>query len=295
MINIIIVIMTILLSLINVTNSKETINYYALTSPTTPHLFLMESWVNEIKKNENITWYPGLGCGGKTTYEKNSGATLVEFGTGQIWQGLDEGDNLCVMSLDNLRFISMVEYTYEICVLKDSKIKDITDIINVPALTMSHSSRTALHKWAQSMNKEYKTKIKPIVYPASSQAMMSIFSGDVDMAFVSSIVAAQHKDSGKIRCIGTTQVDKNNSLSIIFPKVNYLLNTQTLLFPFAAKNLTEEQIKNIKNAVNKATTSVSLPDGVKIIVSTDLTSEELIKKKVIEQVSGLHNATKDLK
>lgn len=295
MIKIIYATILIFLSSINITFGKEEINYYALTSPTTPHLPLVENWVKEINKTENVQWHAGLGCGGKTTYEKNKGAKLVEFPTGQVWQSLNDGDLLCSMSLDDLRFISMIEYTFEICVPSDSKIKNIKDILDMPTLTMSYSSRTALNKWASSMNKEYKTKIKPIVYPASSQAMMAAFSGDVDIAFVASIVAAQNKNSGTARCIGTTQVGKNNSLSLIFPKVNYLLNTHVNVFPLAAKNLTEQQIKNVRDGVTEALRHAVLPEGVTSTIVNDAASEKLIKQKVIDQVSNLYNVTKNLK
>lgn len=277
------------------TVSKEKINYYALTSPTTPHMPLVENWVKEIKKQENISWYAGLGCGGKNTYEKDTGAKLVEFPTGQVWQSLDDGDGLCSIALDDLRFISMIEYTFEICVPADSKIKNIEDILKISNLTMSYSSRTALNKWAKSMNKEYKTNIKPIVYPASGQAMMSALSGDVDVAFVASIVADQNKNSGRVRCIGTTQIGEKNSLSLIFPKVNYLLNTQVNIFPLAAKDLTEQQIKNIKKSVKEALNSIALPSGVTATVSHDIKSEQLIKQKVVASVSELYDVTKNLK
>jgi hypothetical protein len=294
MINIITIII-ILLSFVNITLGKEKINYYALTSPTTPHIFLVESWVKEIKKNEDINWQPGLGCGGRVAYEKDTGAKLVEFPTGQMWQSLDDGDAMCLVSLDDLQFVSMIEYTHEICVPMGSKIKNIQDILHSSNLTMSHSSRTALNKWALSMNKEYKTNIKPIVYPASGHAMMAAFSGDVEMAFVSSLVAAQHKNNGKARCIATTQLGKNNSLSLIFPKVNYLLNTHVNVFPLAAKNLTEQQIKHVKDGVRSALILVALPEGVTVTVADDMVSRKLIKQKVIDQVSNLYNVTKNLK
>lgn len=276
-------------------SANEPIQYYSLTSATTPHLSITDSWIADMRRSFKIDWYSGLSCGGKTAYQNDKRPKMIEFVSGRFWQSLDEDNTNCTVDLDSIRYISILEYTYDICVSHDSKLKSLQDIIMAPRVTMSFGSGTALHKWASEVNRLYGANIKPVVFKASGAAMLGALAGDTDFAFVASLVADQNTKSGKARCFATTMSGKSNSLEKILPKVDPLLNGHVNLFPLAASGVDEQTLAMARKSVSTISKTASLPPGVSIFVAQDLKDEQRIKSRVQQQINQLHNITKNIK
>ncbi len=275
--------------------AAEPITYYSLTGKSTPHLFLIESWVKEMKKEISIDWRPGLSCGGTSSWLEDKKPKIVEFVSGRVWQSLDEDNNDCIIDYKNLQYISLVEYYYDICVPHDSKIKNVHDIIAHKKLTMAHGSGTALHKWAGELNRLYGSNVKPIAFKASGDAMLATLSGDTDFAFVSTLIADQNLKSGKIRCIASTMPNQDNSLNKLLPKINVLLNNHVNLFPLASAGLDQRTLQLAKQSVKKASAQFELPKGLKIYLVENKEEDNQIKEKVRSQIEQLHQYTKNLR
>lgn len=275
--------------------AQEAIQYYSLTSATTPHLSVTDSWIQDMRKTLKVDWYPGLSCGGKDTWQKDQRPKMVEFVSGRYWQSLDENNTSCTMDLNGMRYISMLEYTYEVCVPSNSPFKSIQDIVSAPKATMAYGSGTALHKWATDVNQKYQANIKPVVFKASGAAMLGTLAGDTDFAFVASLVAAKNVESGKVRCFATTQSGQKSSLDRLLPKVDPLLNGHVNLFPLAATGLSNKDLDSARSSVARVSKTAILPPGVSIFVAQNAKDEEKIKSRVEQQINDLYRVTKNIK
>jgi len=275
--------------------AQEAIQYYSLTSATTPHLSVTDSWISDMRKTIKVEWYAGLSCGGKTAYQNDKRPKMVEFVSGRYWQSLDENNTSCTMDLNGMRYISMLEYTYEVCVPSNSPFKSIQDIVSAPKATMAYGSGTALHKRAAEANRLYGANIRPVVFKASGDAMLATLAGDTDFAFVASLVADQNVKSGKARCFATTLSGKENSLDKLLPKVDPALNRHVNLFPVAAVGIDEKTLEVARKSIVAVSKNNTLPPGVSIFVAQNLKDEDAIKIRVEQQINGLYNITKNIK
>lgn len=272
-------------------HASGTVRYYALTSPNTPHLPLMQQWSNSMKNHMDVDFRPGLGCAGITSYSRDQGPKIVEFATGIAWQSLQTGRGECVVDVTNLHFISVLVYAYEICVPINSKINSMDDVLKGKNFTMAHSDRTAMPYWARDFSKKYNVNVRPVVYQNSGAAMAGMLAGDTDMSFVASLVAHRAVVNNQAKCFATTDTSSPRSLSKLTPLVIPELNEHSNLLVLAAANASTAQLAVISNAVKAHTKD--LPDGVTIIVANTSSDQKKISDYVKQQIFGLLEATRD--
>lgn len=273
--------------------ASGTVRYYALTSPNTPHLPLMQQWTDSMKAHMDVDFRPGLGCAGISSYTRDPNPKIVEFATGIAWQSLQTGRGECVVDMENLHFISVLVYAYEICVPVNSNINSIDDVLKGKNFTMAHSDRTAMPHWARDFSKKYNVNVRPIVYQNSGAAMAGMLAGDTDMSFVASLVAHRAVVNNQAKCFATTDTSSPRSLSKLTPLVTPELNEHSNLLVLAAANASAAQSKVISDAVKAHTKD--LPDGVAIIVANAPSDQKKISDYVKQQIFGLLEATKDSK
>lgn len=277
------------------TQAKEPIRYYGLTGASTPHLFMIEGWIKEIKKEISLDWLSGLSCGGKSAYVADKNPKMVEFVSGRAWQSLMENNTDCLIEMQDLQYLSLVEYSFDLCVLNDGKIKNIVDLDRNKKYRISVATANATQTWVKELNRLYGFEMKAAVFKASGDAMMALLSGDVELTFVSTLVADHHIKSGKIRCIGTTLSGMPTSLDHNFPKIHALLNTQVQMFPLAAKGLSQDTLSVARKAVVTVTDNSSLPLGIRVFVARSDEESLAIKKRVVDQIDSLYEVTKNIK
>jgi hypothetical protein len=271
--------------------ASGTVRYYSLTSPNTPHLPLMQQWTNSMKNHMDVDFRPGLGCAGISSYARDQNTKIVEFSTGPAWQSLQTGRGECVVDTENLHFISVLVYAYDICVPVNSNINSINDVLKGKNFTMAHSDRTAMPYWARDFSKKYNVNVKPIVYQNSGAAMAGMLAGDTDMSFVASLVAHRAVVNNQAKCFATTDTSAPNSLSKLTPLVAPELNEHSNLIALAAAGASSAQLAIISDAVNANTKE--LPAGVTIIVANTPGDQKKIADFMKQQIFGLLEFTKD--
>ena len=275
-----------------VAQAAESIQYFGIVSKQTPHLKLTEAWVSEMKKTTKVEWYPGQTCAGAPAANKFTGPKIIEFGNGPTWQGMQDGNNLCNISLDNnTRVISTVSAYYEICSKGNSDIKSVADIIAKKNLKIGHSARSALEFWATDFNKQYNVTVKPIIYSTSGAALTALLAGDVDLAFPSTLATASMKESKQILCFATTQPGMPESLTTLAPKVNPILNTLPVVFPVISQNVPAETVTKLQQAVAKTIKEIPPIPFVTIVVPANAAEEQKAKAYVNQIINDLYRLT----
>ena len=277
---------------VSMSHAAEPIKYFGIVSKQTPHLKLTEAWVSEMKKSADVEWFPGQACAGAPAANKYTGPKIIEFGNGPTWQGMQDGNNLCNISLDDsTRVISTVSAYYEVCAKSGSDIKSVADIIAKKNVKLGHSARSALEFWAADFNKQYNVSVKPIIYSASGPALAALLAGDVDVAIPSTLATASLKASGSIVCFATTQPGLPESLATLAPKVNPLLNTLPVVFPVIAQNVPAETVTKFQQAVAKTVKETAPIPFVTVNVPSTPAEEQKVKVYINQIITEVYKLT----
>lgn len=271
--------------------AQEKFTYYMMTTSNSPMMRISEPLVTKLRETYDIDWKQNVGCSVKNQVDKETKPIFVELVTGQYWMSLYEGNNNCTINMTNMRWILFTDTAYKICVKADSTVNSWKDLSEFKEAKVAYTTGTVGKPLIESLNKNLGTTFKPVLLTNSNAALTSLLAKDIDAAFLNVLAADPQLLQGNIKCIATTEKNKNNSLSKISPKSNPLLTEFQLGYALGVKNVTEEQYQKISAEIKNVLPSIKIPENVSVYSLRDLTERDL-QGKVNDATINLYEATK---
>jgi tripartite-type tricarboxylate transporter receptor subunit TctC len=271
--------------------AQEKFTYYMMTTSNSPSMKITEPLVNKLREIYEIDWKQNVGCAVKSQVDKETRPIFVELVTGQYWMSLYEKNNNCIIDMSKIRWIMLVDTTYKVCVKVDSNITDWNDLLKTNDARFAYTTGTVGKPLLESLNKDLNAAFRPVILTNSNAALTALLAKDVDVAFLNVLAADTQISQGNIRCIATTEKDKENSLSTLSPKTNKLLTNFALGYAIGVKNVTDDQFKKIVDEMKILLPNAKIPNNVKVSSIKDMSEKEL-RSKVDDATINLYEATK---
>lgn len=114
--------------------------------------------------------------------------------------------------------------------------------------------------WPVPVIKNLNANFKPVVYSSSGDLAKGFAAGDTDFIITNMLRAARLMDAGKANCVATTSTEVVRGIepgNKVFPQWKYA-SSMTQYWAVVGRNLSEQDMKNIRAAVNKAVVGAEL-------------------------------------
>jgi tripartite-type tricarboxylate transporter receptor subunit TctC len=207
---------------------------------------------------------------------------------------LQDNDNLCDVDTKNMKWFGKTTMYYNICVAENSPIKTIDDFKNARLVSVGDGNVTEFV--IKYLNKNHGTNIKAIKFPNSTQAALSVISGDTEAGIIADITGDAQVKNGKMRCIAFG--DKKNSKSIekLFPELPEILKEPSFVYFFGVKNADDSQFKKIITASRAAKENMDKIYPANNFESIKTAAEQInLEKEFYKQTTGLFLLTDKLR
>jgi hypothetical protein len=269
--------------LLSVIAQAKTINYYHLAHKSTPALpYTVELIENFSKQGIKIDFKQGLSCSAKQQVDDQKQTVFVEFLSARYWQSLQHGDNLCNINLDKIKFYASYTSYYDVVVSNGSSIKTFNDLAKAKSIAVPDGS--AAYLIVDELNKTFGSQIKKVIFSGSADVAKSVLAGDVDAGIVLDIVSTQMSKNNKMSILAHGDEKINENIFVQLPNLNKAVVANSYLF--AIKNadsaFQEKIISNIK--VVKQELDKKMPGNNFQIVSNkdDKSVEQLAQLLIFE-------------
>ena len=193
--------------------------------------------------------------------------------------------------MSKIRWIMLVDTNYKVCVKADSNIRTWQDLSKATDVRFAYTTGTIGKPLIESLNKDQGSSFRSVLLTNSNAALTALLAKDVDVAFLNVIAADPQLDQGNIRCIATTEKNKESSLAALSPKTNKLLTEFALGYAVGVKNVSDVQFDKITKELKTLLPSVTMPNNVKVSNINDL-GEKVLRDKVNDATINLYEATK---
>lgn len=271
--------------------AQEKFTYYMMTTSNSPSIKITEPLVTKLKEAYEIDWKQNVGCAVKSQVDKETRPIFVELVTGQYWMSLYENNHNCTIDMSKIRWIMLVDTNYKVCVKADSNIRTWQDLSKATDVRFAYTTGTIGKPLIESLNKDQGSSFRPVLLTNSNAALTALLAKDVDVAFLNVIAADPQLDQSNIRCIATTEKNKETSLAALSPKTNKLLTEFALGYAVGVKNVSDAQFDKIIKELKTLLPSVIMPNNVKVSNINDL-GEKVLRDKVNDATINLYEATK---
>lgn len=273
------------------TAHAESFTYYMMTTANSPSIKITEPLINKLRESYTIDWKQNAGCAVKTQVERETNPIFVELVTGQMWMSLNEKNTNCVIDISKIRWVMVTETAYKFCVRADSTIKTFKDLVDLKDARVAYATGTVGKPLIESLNKDLNASWRSILLTNSNAMLTALMAKDIDAAMLNIVASDPQESSNNIRCLATTEVGKENSLSKISPKTNPLLSKWALGYAVGLKNVSDQQYLKISNELKSLLPRVEMPKNVSV-TSIANTLEKELRDKVNDATINLHEATK---
>lgn len=269
---------------------------YELNSVGNPATPITQQWIGAVNKtNFSIEYRAGLGCAGRNSFVNDTRPSMAIVFAGRIWGSLDRGEDTCVIDINQFEPISVYEYYNKICTSADSNLSLVDLLDKNKKLKIGIQAVANPHQyWVDDLNRQYGTNHRTVTsYTNSGDVSRGVLSRDVDFGIFSGITAAALLETKKIKCIATTDSSKENSFVKLFPKINKVLNGYNGSYIVLAKNLSDNEIKKIRQIVNE-TNEKSMRSGATNLIAKSLEPDQM-KVHANAQINEILSVTKTMK
>ena len=277
-------------------SAKENIIYYHMLTKTTPGLSLTNilNTTLEEKGNFGIDFKLGLECSAKDAWNKESRLSIAEIASGRYWTSLQENDNLCDVDTKNMKWFAKTTMYYNICVAENSPIKTVDDFKKARLVSVGVNNVT--ESVIKYLNKNHGTNIKVIKFPNSTQAALSVISGDTEAGIIADTTGDALVKNGKMRCIAFGDKKNSQSIAKLFPELPEVLKEPSLVTFFGIKNVDDSQFKKIIAAslVAKENMDKKIP-GNSFESIKKVEEQANLEKEFYNQTTGLFLLTDKLR
>lgn len=287
----IIAVMIALFSSLSLSHAKDKFTYYMMTTSNSPSIKITEPLITRLRESYDIDWKQNVGCAAKTSVDKESQPIFVELVTGQYWMSLYEKNTNCIIDMSKIRWIMVVDTAYKICVKADSTVQSWKDLVEKKDQRFAYTTGTVGKPLIESINRDLSTDFRPVILTNSNAALTALLARDIEVAFLNVLAADPQVSQGNIRCLATTEKNKENSLSQLSLKTNKLLSEFVLGYAIGVKNVTEEQFSNISREMRSLLPSVTMPGNVTVTSIVSMPEKDL-RNKVNDATINLYEATK---
>lgn len=266
--------------------SAQTINIYELVSRGYAFSNVTQQWVTTLESSYTVDYKSALSCGGRDEFVNDKKPALAIAFLGRIWGSMDRGEDACVLDVKRYRPLAVYEYTHKLCTSAESRLtlNDFFDKTKKYKIGLTVSSNPWGY-WLNDFNRNYGTQFKLIdAYINSGEVSRAVVSRDVDWGIFSGSTADVLVKGGKINCVATTDTRESNSFVRVFPKVNRLLNTYNGSYIIFGSNLTEQDIKKIRNTietVNRQARDAGVATSMIIPELTPVQTEKYVQDNLI--------------
>lgn len=276
--------------------AKDNIIYYHMATKTTPGLSVTNILNNtlEEKTNFKIDFKLGLACTAKNAWNKESKLSIAEIASGRYWMSLQDNDNLCDVDTKNIKWFAKTTMYYNICVAHDSPIKTVDDFKKARLVSVGEGNITEFI--IKYLNKNHGTSIKAIKFPNSTQATLSVISGDTEAGIIADISGDAQVKNGKMRCIAFGDKKNSQSIAKLFPELPEVLKEPSFVYFFGIKNADDNQFKKIIAAslVAKENMDKKIP-GNSFEPIKKVEEQTNLEKEFYNQTTGLFLLTDKLR
>lgn len=257
--------------------ANEAIYYHMFSkgAPSLAHSQIVVDTINE-SKNFKINLRHGLVCSAKEDFNKQKDLALIEFINYRVWQSLQEANDECNFDLKNVRYLSVQPYHYNLCVLNDSAIKTAADLRNQKTLRFGNGGGMGKYLVNQFTNKNGLEWTQQN-YPNSGAAALALIAGEVDVAYLYSLVSGRQEATGKVRCLSYGDPKHEKATEKLLAEIHPILSSYSMMFITGVKNANDAQYKQLLDSVLLAEKSVDakFKDNRLMVVGKDITEKEL--------------------
>ena len=277
----------------NLFSDKKEITVYDMNSKGNPGSIITQAWISELNKQGfNVKFKPGLKCGGRDAYVKDTGRAIGISFNGRLWGSLHRGEDQCLVNLNKVTPMSTYEYIIGLC-KRSNNPATITDLRDKGGYTVALNATGNPHKeWVLDVNRQYGVNNKPLPnYKSSGPIALGLLSGDADFGLLSMLTAKPLIEQGKLACVGTTDPADANEFKKVFSKVHPLLNGYNGGYIVTGRNIeTKEAAKITEIIVGKRLVS----EGKTALLINDKSPAE-IASYVNDMVQGTVKVTAQFK
>ena len=267
---------------------------YDMNSRGNPGSVVTEKWLQKLEqKGFNVIYKAGVGCHGRDQFAGEPRASLGILFAGRMWGSLDRGEDQCVVDLGKVVAVSSYQYTIELCTRLDSGLQ-AQDLFRSTALKIGSNGKNNPHGyWVRSFNAQYNTNHVAVeTYTNSRAVSLGILSGDIHFGLISSLDSKSLLQTGKIKCVATTDPSKNNQFASMFPKIPGLINSFNGTYGILARNLSPQDLATINQVITDTGKDMQSQgyDGLQVSTRTLDENDRYIRQIIIE----LANTTKKM-
>lgn len=235
----------------NLFSDKKEITVYDMNSKGNPGSIITQAWISELNKQGfNVKFKPGLKCGGRDAYVKDTGRAIGISFNGRLWGSLHRGEDQCLVNLNKVTPMSTYEYIIGLCKRSDNP-ATITDLRDKGGYTVALNATGNPHKeWVLDVNRQYGVNNKPLPnYKSSGPIALGLLSGDADFGLLSMLTAKPLIEQGKLACVGTTDPADANEFKKVFSKVHPLLNGYNGGYIVTGRNIETKEAAKITEII----------------------------------------------
>ena len=235
----------------NLFSDKKEITVYDMNSKGNPGSIITQAWISELNKQGfNVKFKPGLKCGGRDAYVKDTGRAIGISFNGRLWGSLHRGEDQCLVNLNKVTPMSTYEYIIGLCKRSDNS-ATITDLRDKGGYTVALNATGNPHKeWVLDVNRQYGVNNKPLPnYKSSGPIALGLLSGDADFGLLSMLTAKPLIEQGKLACVGTTDPADANEFKKVFSKVHPLLNGYNGGYIVTGRNIETKEAAKITEII----------------------------------------------
>ena len=132
--------------------------------------------------------------------------------------------------------------------------------------------------------KNLNANFKPVVYSSSGDLVRGFAAGDTDFIMTNMLRAGRLMEAGKANCVATTSTEVVLGVAPgtkVFPNWKYN-SSMTQIFAIVGRNLSEQDMKNVRAAVGKA---VASPEWQAIATKGGYSTDASIPAEVVVETS----------
>lgn len=269
------------------------LTYYQLSSRTEPTVPIQDAWIASMESNGiSVTAKRGMGCGGMSAYQSDTGAKLVYFSGGRYWFSLQKNESACVIDLDSIKWVATVSDPYLLCSRTDSKINNKDSFLKQKQLTIGSTGAAPFSSWIADYNRKNNTAHKSISFGNSTEAALALMANDVQLAILQAFAAKKHMANGKITCFASTATSSElDNFSKLHPTGDKVINEYTSTFALGAVGLSRDLLSRVRRSISSTSIDASTT-GFEIRYVTTNKEQEASKKMIKSLISDVLQITK---